>query len=63
MRTMQVHTPAGGHLCYHMGGHPLRRKTTKKKTEPRTGERGCEEEGMGESVLMAELEPLDLVMA
>lgn len=56
-----VHAPAGGRLCYHMGGHPLRRKPTERETEPSDGERGREEAGMREPVPMAELEPLDLV--
>ena len=43
MRIMQVHTPAGGHLCYHIRGHPLRRRPTERKTELSERER----EGVG----------------
>lgn len=39
----------------------MRRKPTERETEPSDGERGREEAGMREPVLMAELEPLDLV--
>lgn len=33
VRVMQAHTPAGGHLCYHIRGHPLTRRPTERKTE------------------------------
>lgn len=47
--------PAGGHLCYYMGGRSLRRKT--EISDER--ERWCEEERKGESVLRTEFEPMD----
>lgn len=63
VRAVQVHTPAGGHLCYHMGGHPLNMKLRKSEIKESHEEReGHEEEKKGECVLIAEFEPLDPVM-